>query len=362
MSSENQPPPSSAPQSVAGAAPEAAPLTEPPSEPQDESPSESQTPGPPAPEASESSAWTRPAPAQNLRNYLVVALALAALAGSVSAWYYRAPVPVPATENPSTDELRQSQPSATNSLILAPNSPLPPNTPTIAMSPPPPSPSTGAPQSVPELPTVSVESPSVHPVPDESETRSISPATLSNRLGQPLKMKTNPALPPSYVPSVPGPGLSSPASSGPKSGAPQQSAMIPEPPLTGNPSVFSGRARALGGVNIEVAGLKVRLFGVRLPEVRDQCAAANGKPQACDAAGLAALQQRLAGHSIVACHVPPGQQSSEPGAVCLDEEGNDLGRYLVIQGYALADSNQSYDYLPAEGAARTAKRGLWNYR
>ena len=355
MSSENQPPPSSAPQSVTGAAPEAALLTKPPSESQAPEP-------PPAPAASESSAWTRPAPAQNLRNYLVVALALVALAGSGSAWYYRAPAPVPAPENPSADELRQSQPGEPNSLILAPNSPLPPNTPTIAMSPPPPSSSAATPQSVPELPTVSVESPSVHPVPDESETRSISPATLSNRLGQPLKMRTNPPPPPSYVPSVSGPGLSSPASSGPKSGAPQQSAMIPEPPLTGNPSVFSGRARPLGGINIEVAGLKVRLFGVRLPEARDHCAAANGKPQACDAAALAALQQRLAGHSIVACRVPPGQQSSEPGAICLDEEGNDLGRYLVIQGYALADSNQSYDYLPAEGAARTAKRGLWNYR
>jgi endonuclease YncB( thermonuclease family) len=76
---------------------------------------------------------------------------------------------------------------------------------------------------------------------------------------------------------------------------------------------------------------------------------------------LAALQQRLAGHSIVACRVPSGQ-SGEPGAICLDEEGTDLGRYLVIQGYALADIGQSYDYLPAEGAARTAKRGLWRYR
>src|ERR1700691_6541741 len=108
MSSENHPPPSPAPQPVTGAAPEAAP----PTEPVPETPSESQTPEPPAPEASESSAWTRPAPAQNLRNYLVVALALVALAGSVSAWYYRAPVPAPpsapeagAAENPSSDEL-----------------------------------------------------------------------------------------------------------------------------------------------------------------------------------------------------------------------------------------------------------------
>jgi endonuclease YncB( thermonuclease family) len=336
-------------------------------EPRPEPRAESQTP-PPAPEMSERAAWARPAPAQNLRNYLVVALALVALAGSVSAWYYRAPVPAPPSapeagvaENPSSDELRQSPPSEPNSLFLAPNSAAPPNFPAVA--PPPPSPPGSATQTVPDLPTVSVESPSVHPVPDESETRSIGPVTLSNRLGQPVKVKPNPPPPPSYVPSAPGPGLSSPASSGPKSGAPaQQSAMMPEPPLAANLPVFSGRARALGGVNIEVAGLKVRLFGVRVPEAGDHCAAANGKPQACDAAALAALQQRLAGHSIVACRVPPGQQNSDPGAVCLDEEGNDLGRYLVIQGYALADSNQSYDYLPAEGAARTAKRGLWNYR
>jgi endonuclease YncB( thermonuclease family) len=360
MSSENQPPPSSAPQPVAGAAPEAAPAPE--------TQAESQIPPPPAPETPERAAWARPTLAQNLRNYLIVALALAALAGSVSAWYYRAPVaPSPSApeagvaENPPADELRQSPPNEPNSLILAPNSAAPPNAPTAET--PPPSPPGGATQAVPDLPTVSVTSPSVHPVPDESETRSIGPVTLSNRLGQPVKVKPNPPPPPSYVPSVPGPGLSSPASSGPKSGAPpQQSAMIPEPPLASNLPVFSGRARALGGINLEVAGLKVRLFGVRVPDSGDHCAAANGKPQPCDAVALAALQQHLAGHSIVACRVPPGQQTSDPGAICLDEAGDDLGRYLVIQGYALADSSQSYDYLPAEGAARTAKRGLWNYR
>ncbi len=245
---------------------------------------------------------------------------------------------------------------------------MPLDTPTIDLAPPPPSPEGGPHPAnpVPELPTVTVAPHAFHPVPDESQTRSIGPITLNDRLGRSVRVQPNASPPPGYVPSV-GP---SGASSSVKTAPPKTAALKPLPPprsagplapLVANPPVFSGRARALGGVGIEVAGLKVRLFGVRPPEDQDRCADAHGQKLPCANAVLAAMQQRLAGHSIVACRVPSGQ-SGEPGAICLDEEGTDLGRYLVIQGYALADAGQSYDYLPAEGAARTAKRGLWRYR
>lgn len=390
MSSENQPPPpakfgatpESTPPSASGPAPESAPPAAPPS------------PGPPpARETPVRRAWTRAARAQSLRRYLGAALIVAALAGAVAAWFERAsppspgpaPSPAPAASAPPaplastgapvltpppSDELRLSQTGAA-SLILAPQPALAPETPTIEMSPPPPSPA-GAPPSAnpaPGLPTVTVEPHAFHPVPSEAETPSIGPITLNDRLGRSVRLQTN-VPPPSYVPSV-GPPASSPGvSSNPRSPPAKTAALPPLPPqrsagplapLVANPPVFSGRALALGGVGIEVAGLKVRLFGVRPPEDQDRCAGANGKPVSCASAVLAAMQQRLAGHSIVACRVPSGQ-SGEPGAICLDEEGTDLGRYLVIQGYALADVGQSYDYLPAEGAARTAKRGLWRYR
>ncbi len=341
-------------------------------------------------------AWTRQARAQSLRRYLGAALIVAVLAGAVSAWIERAsppspgPAPSPAPEAqappapaastaapvltpPPPDELRLSQTGGAASLILGPPPALAPDTPTIEMSPPPPSP-VGAPPSAnpaPELPTVTVEPHAFHPVPSEAETRSIGPITLNDRLGRSVRLQPNAPPPPSYVPSVGPPGASSRVSSNVKTAPPAKIAALPPlppqrsagplAPLVANPPVFSGRARALGGVGIEVAGLKVRLFGVRPPEDQDRCAGANGKPVSCAGAVLAAMQQRLAGHSIVACRVPSGQ-SGEPGAICLDEEGTDLGRYLVIQGYALADAGQSYDYLPAEGAARTAKRGLWRYR
>jgi len=335
-------------------------------------------------------AWTRRARLQSLRRYLVAALAVAALAGAVAAWFDRAspPVPGPAPEAqapppaaaagapvltpPPPDELRLSQTGGGNSLILAPQPGLPLDTPTIEMSPPPPPSPAGvehAANPAPELPTVTVAPHAFHPVPDESQTRSIGPITLNDRLGNPVRVRPNPPPPPNYVPSV-GPSNSSPGVSSRVRSPPAKTAALPPlpprsagplAPLVANPPVFSGRARALGGVGIEVAGLKVRLFGVRPPETQDRCADAKGQKLFCDAAVLAAMQQRLAGHSIVACRVPSGQ-SGQPGAICLDEEGTDLGRYLVIQGYALADAGQSYDYLPAEGAARTAKRGLWRYR
>jgi len=376
MSSENQPP---AP-AQSGAAPESTP---PPA-----SGPATQSPGPPpARDTPVRRAWTRRARAQSLRRYLVIALAVAALAGAGTAWYYRAPPPIPGpapeTQAPPTptastgapvltppppDELRLSQTGGAASLILAPQPGLPLDTPTIDLAPPPPSPAGAPPPAnpVPELPVVTVAPHAFHPVPDESQTRSIGPITLNDRLGNPVRVRPNLPPPPSYVPSVGPSGQSSSVKTKPPKIAalpplPPQRSAGPLAPLVANPPVFSGHARALGGVGIEVAGLKVRLFGVRPPEDQDRCAAANGQKLPCANAVLAAMQQRLAGHSIVACRVPSGQ-NGEPGAICLDEEGTDLGRYLVIQGYALADVGQSYDYLPAEGAARTAKRGLWRYR
>lgn len=383
MSSENQPPPSPAPP----------------------------FPGPPQVRR----AWTRHARSLSLRKYLAAALAVAVVVGGYAVWHARSPTPeipaaapdnaantaaqnsTPVTGPLPEEELRQSQSGGGDGLILGPSaspstgSPL--GTPTIDMSPPPPSVAGGsAPAAVPDLPTVSIAPSVIHPVPSEAQTPSIGPVTLSDRNGNPVRVRPNAPPPPTYVPSVgpaynpggvqnyssynytrpskPPPAPSSNPPSHPSSNTTAMVAPVLIPPnssgrvapLVANPPVFSGRGRALGGIGLEVAGLKVRLFGVRVPDSQDRCPANNGgKPLACDAASMLLLQQHLAGHSIVACRVPPGQHG-DPGAICLDEEGTDLGRFLVIEGYALADTDQSYDYLPAEGAARTAKRGLWRYR
>lgn len=260
-----------------------------------------------------------------------------------------APPPAAATANdkPESEPLR-SAPAGENALILAPLAPS--NAPTVQVPPQAPNAPTSSPPPVPELPTVAVAPPVVHVVPSDRETKRLGAVTMHERNGHTFTI----------VPAAPMPSPSTP------NAAPPATASVPMPaqgfaPVVANPAVFSGHARAVGPLTLSVHGQTVALFGVKPAAPDDRCAAASGKPISCAALAQAALTGKLAGHSIVACRVPPGQRGTL-GAICLDEQGNDLGRFLVIEGLALADSAQSYDYLPAESAAHSAKRGLWRFR
>ena len=127
------------------------------------------------------------------------------------------------------------------------------------------------------------------------------------------------------------------------------------------PPPFNGVARVVDDTVLDVLGRPVRLFGVRPPDPRDRCALPNGSARPCREVAREALVQRLAGRSEVHCRVPPGQRGTA-GAICLDGRGTDLGGFLVAEGFALADSAASYDYVGAESVARSFHRGLWHYR
>ncbi|MGH7000462.1 MAG: hypothetical protein ACREEA_03050 [Stellaceae bacterium] len=320
-------------------------------------------------------AWTRHARSLLLRKWLVVALgvALAGWATTAIVRHHKAatqsatvapPHPTlkpeaaktPPPSQPTTTAASPSPDTATASalrsalggetaLILAP-SPAP----SVDL---PPSVTTPPASAVPDLPTVAVTPPVVHVVPNDRDTKPFGAVTMSDRKGRTFTI----------VPAAPMPASSS---------EPQRTASVapratPSPSRpeifapVGRPAVFSGHARVTGPLTLNVDGQTVQLFGVAPAAPEDRCAGANGAVRSCAAVAAAALTQKLAGHSIVACRVPPGQRRTI-GAICLDEQGNDLGRFLVIEGLALADSNQSYDYLPAQGAARSAKRGLWYFR
>ena len=87
-----------------------------------------------------------------------------------------------------------------------------------------------------------------------------------------------------------------------------------------------------------------------------------GDNRSCSDVARDALAQRLQHYPNVACRVPPGQRGGDPAAICTDNSGTDLAQFLVDQGYALADTHQSFDYFGAESAARANRRGLWRYR
>jgi endonuclease YncB( thermonuclease family) len=337
--------------------------------------------------------WTRRARVAVVRKQLLVALGICLIAVGTIAWLAHrraapvesaaapsAPAATPAASAPDAAPVDQSAPPAelspdtsmalrlspadgVDSLILAPALWALPSPPEPEGS----SPSARPPDGVPELPTVTVPPHNFHTVPEDENATTIGPVILSDRQGRTIRVlpSTRAGAPPvTYVPSV-GPGSrprNSAVASAAPSPAPQYQSAEPRSlsPVVANPPVFSGRAKAAGPLALDVQGKTVILFGVRSALSEDRCN--EGKGNSCDTAAQAALQTQLNGHPIVACRVPPGQRGNETSAICLDEQGNDLGRSLVIQGFALADSAQSYDYLPAEGAARTAKRGLWRNR
>lgn len=125
---------------------------------------------------------------------------------------------------------------------------------------------------------------------------------------------------------------------------------------------ISGAAQLGAHLSLTLRGRAVPLFGVRLPSEGDHCAARGGATRPCGVAARELLAARLRNHAAVSCRVPPGQRDHGSAAICLDAAGVDLGGMLVGDGLALADRGASYDYVGAEGVARSLHRGLWRYR
>jgi len=128
------------------------------------------------------------------------------------------------------------------------------------------------------------------------------------------------------------------------------------------PKQFLGPARVTGATSLTVGAIPVQLFGVKPPLPGDRCDL-GGAPTNCIDLAKRRLQERFDRSDQVNCRTP----NPQPGvvvafAICLDANGIDLGSFLLNEGLALADTGQSYDYVGAEGVARTLKHGLWKFR
>jgi endonuclease YncB( thermonuclease family) len=191
----------------------------------------------------------------------------------------------------------------------------------------------------PDLPTVVVAPRPVHKI-QEDEAAAPKPFTLRGRDGQVM-----------HRPAVTSPAVATAATASPA-----------RPQGSSGASPVVGAAQVTAAATLMVRGQPTRLFGVRTPDPRDRCSPGQGAPRPCGDVARDALAARLAAGAAVSCRIPPGQHRPEAGAVCRDATGVDLGGFLVAEGFALADPLESYDYVGAEGVARSFRRGLWRYR
>lgn len=119
------------------------------------------------------------------------------------------------------------------------------------------------------------------------------------------------------------------------------------------PPSLSGRARAVDGDTLEIGGVRVRLWGIDAPESRQRCRAGS-RWWSCGGLATAALRSRSGN---VECERRGRDAYGRVLAVCF-ERGEDIGGWLVAEGWALASRRHARDYVPHEERARTARKGV----
>lgn len=124
----------------------------------------------------------------------------------------------------------------------------------------------------------------------------------------------------------------------------------PTAPLTGVP-------RIVDGDTVEIAGTKIRLEGIDAPETDQLCLNAHGQRWAC---GIEARDQlvRHAGGRAWTCKEKEKDRYGRTVATCF-VGAEDIDRWMVREGWALAFLRYSRLYEAEEAAARAAHAGLW---
>jgi endonuclease YncB( thermonuclease family) len=120
---------------------------------------------------------------------------------------------------------------------------------------------------------------------------------------------------------------------------------------------ISGRAKIIDGDSLEVAGARIRLFGIDAPEAHQQCRDARALNYPCGREATRALAA-LTG-ARVTCTLVTHDRYERDVATCT-ANGRDLGDAMVRAGHAVDYARHSGGrYETAEREARAAKRGIW---
>ena len=102
----------------------------------------------------------------------------------------------------------------------------------------------------------------------------------------------------------------------------------------------------------------VRLYGIDVPDLKQNCKANGNMSYACGEQALAELDAFLNGKEVV-CALGDKDASGVYMATCyVDEE--DVAALMVHDGWAVADKKQSQKYVEEEKSAYLRKAGLWN--
>ncbi len=120
---------------------------------------------------------------------------------------------------------------------------------------------------------------------------------------------------------------------------------------------FSGIVTVVDGDTVHMRDLKFRFHGIDAPESSQLCQDIQGKDYRCGQVSANALDAKIAGRTVT-CEEHDRDRYGRIVAVC-KVNGEDLNRWMVQSGLALAYTQYSQDYAADEQTARAQKVGIW---
>jgi endonuclease YncB( thermonuclease family) len=127
-------------------------------------------------------------------------------------------------------------------------------------------------------------------------------------------------------------------------------AMAAAADITGVPKIREGD-------QITIGSSRIRLGGIDAPSVDQLCLNNNGERWTCGVAARDELIKHV-GNKSWTCHVSQTDRRGRQIARC-EVDGEDIQKWMVKSGWALAYVRVSHDYDADEKAARDAKAGMW---
>jgi endonuclease YncB( thermonuclease family) len=120
---------------------------------------------------------------------------------------------------------------------------------------------------------------------------------------------------------------------------------------------LTGRASVIDGDTIDVAGHRIRLHGIDVPESYQACRNGSGAAYACGATATSALTQAI-GARLVSCQPYDRDRYGRRIARCFAGD-TDLASWLMRRGYAVAYWRYSWRYVLPEIMAWMEGMELW---